>query len=167
MPRGDAPRPCLGAGKTSLIKAIANMTGRHIISVSLEAIHTKRQLKHLFQNEDVHVAQADGTGQPEIFRIPINRRLFVLEDIDAASQLVLDRQYQKPAAQVPKKQTGPPKTRDEWQRHYADAGEAEEEEEEEDDDAINLATLLNILDGEYHANHCGMHATYLTRTDTL
>ena len=46
MPRGDAPRPCLGAGKTSLIKAIANMTGRHIISVSLEAIHTKRQLKH-------------------------------------------------------------------------------------------------------------------------
>lgn len=136
-----------GTGKTSLIKAIANMTGRHIISVSLEAIHTKRQLKHLFQNEDVHVAQADGTGQPEIFRIPINRRLFVLEDIDAASQLVLDRQYQKPAAQAPKLQTGPPKTREEWQRHYAGAGDAEEEDDEEDDDAINLATLLNILDG--------------------
>ena len=139
---------CLNAGKTSLIKAIANMTGRHIISVSLEAIHTKRQLKHLFQNEDVHVASADGSGQPEIFRIPIGRRLFVLEDIDAASQLVLDRKYQKPVSAPAKAAAGAPKTREEWQRHYADAnGGAEEEDEEEDDDALNLATLLNLLDG--------------------
>ena len=33
------------------LQAIANVTGRHIICVSLEDIKTKRQLKHLFQDE--------------------------------------------------------------------------------------------------------------------
>ena len=75
-----------------------------------------------------------------------------MQDIDAASQLVLDRQYQKPPqpqqrqrGQAPPSGAPPPAG---WQQQYvAPAGPAEEEDEEESDDAINLATLLNILDG--------------------
>ena len=58
------------------------------------------------------VASADSSGQPEIFRIPVSRRLFVLEDIDAASQLVLDRKYQKPASAPKKAAATTPKNRE-------------------------------------------------------
>ena len=131
--------------QTSVIKSLANMTGRHIISVSLENIKTKRQLKQLFQDEAVHVVPANEQGQTEIFRIPVGKRLFVLEDVDAASQLVLDRQFQKPQQPKPKQD---PSDKEEagWQQAY-DLEANEEDSDEEQEDALNLATLLNVLDG--------------------
>lgn len=68
-----------GTGKTSTIKAIANMTQRHIITVSLESIKTKRQLKALFHDERLHVETSEKREGVETYRIPINKRLFVLE----------------------------------------------------------------------------------------
>ena len=68
-----------GTGKTSTIKAIANMTQRHIITVSLESIKTKRQLKALFHDERLHVENTENREGFETYRIPINKRLYVLE----------------------------------------------------------------------------------------
>ncbi len=65
--------------QTSTIKAIANMTQRHIITVSLESIKTKRQLKALFHDERLHVENTETREGFETYRIPINKRLFVLE----------------------------------------------------------------------------------------
>ncbi len=78
-----------GAGKTSTIKAIANDTGRHIFNLSLRPYTTCKQLTNLFYNESVTVVGSDGTEH--IYRIPLNKRIYVIEDIDCLTDVVLDR----------------------------------------------------------------------------
>jgi len=62
-----------GCGKTSTIKAIANHTQRHIVSIPLNKIKTPKELLNVFYN--VRMNYVD---------IPLHKRLYVLEDIDAA-----------------------------------------------------------------------------------
>eukprot|EP00092_Neocalanus_flemingeri_P066206 GFUD01080626.1.p1 GENE.GFUD01080626.1~~GFUD01080626.1.p1 ORF type:complete len:534 (-),score=150.92 GFUD01080626.1:34-1635(-) len=62
-----------GCGKTSTIKAIANHTQRHIVSIPLNKIKTAKELLNVFYN--VRMNYKD---------IPLHQRLYVLEDIDAA-----------------------------------------------------------------------------------
>merc|ERR1712154_539392 len=62
-----------GCGKTSTIKAIANHTQRHIVSVPLNKIKTAKELLNVFYNVKMNYKD-----------IPLNQRLYVLEDIDAA-----------------------------------------------------------------------------------
>lgn len=78
-----------GAGKTSTIKAIAKDTGRHIFSLALRPYTTCKQLTSLFYDETVHVTGTDGTQQT--FRIPLNKRVYVIEDIDCLTDIVLER----------------------------------------------------------------------------
>lgn len=105
-----------GAGKTSTIKAIAKDTNRHIFNLSLRPYTTQKQLTNLFFNETVVVHGYDGGKQS--YRIPLNRRVFVIEDIDCLTDVVMDRQSKPDAA----------------------AGEKE-------GDAVTLSFLLNLLDG--------------------
>jgi len=71
-----------GCGKTSTIKAIANHTQRHIVSVPLNKIKTGKELLNVFYN--VKMNHKD---------IPLHQRLYVLEDIDCADlkNIVSDR----------------------------------------------------------------------------
>merc|ERR1712079_92603 len=62
-----------GCGKTSTIKAIANHTQRHIVSVPLNKIKTAKELLNVFYNTRMNYVD-----------IPLDKRLYVLEDIDAA-----------------------------------------------------------------------------------
>ena len=62
-----------GCGKTSTIKAIANMTQRHIISVPLKNVQSISDLYEVMYGEKVNKVS-----------IPMNKRLYVLEDIDCA-----------------------------------------------------------------------------------
>merc|ERR1712186_110017 len=62
-----------GCGKTSTIKAIANHTQRHIVSVPLNKIKTVKELLNVFYNTRMNYVD-----------IPLDKRLYVLEDIDAA-----------------------------------------------------------------------------------
>merc|ERR1719481_230133 len=62
-----------GCGKTSTIKAIANHTQRHIVSVPLNKIRTAKELLNVFYNTRMNYKE-----------IPLHQRLYVLEDIDAA-----------------------------------------------------------------------------------
>ena len=78
-----------GAGKTSTIKAIAKDTQRHIFNLSLRPYTTQKQLLNLFFNENVMVFNDDGHKQA--FRIPLNQRLFVIEDIDCLTNVVHQR----------------------------------------------------------------------------
>jgi hypothetical protein len=78
-----------GAGKTSTIKAIAKDTGRHIFSLALRPYTTCKQLTSLFYDETVHVTGTDGTQQT--YRIPLNKRVYVIEDIDCLTDIVLER----------------------------------------------------------------------------
>lgn len=82
-----------GTGKTSTIKAIANLTKRHIINVRLSEVKTKTCLKNLFCNETLSLINPDN-NQLEKVRLPIKQRLYVIEDIDAMSDLIRKREYQ-------------------------------------------------------------------------
>jgi len=105
-----------GSGKTSTIKAIARDTHRHIFSLSLRPYTTQRQLTSLFFNETVVVHTYDGAKLT--YKIPLNRRVYVIEDIDCLSDVVLDRS-------LPRQNS-----------HDTKEGES-----------ITLSFLLNLLDG--------------------
>lgn len=79
-----------GTGKTSIIKAIAKDTHRHIFNIKLHSDTTKTQLRNLFFNEDVKVIK---NGKTEIYNIPLNERIYVLEDVDCDNEILLDREF--------------------------------------------------------------------------
>jgi len=78
-----------GSGKTSIIKCIANELKRHIINIHLSDTMTKHQIENLFYNEQIHVTQ---NGKTDIYTIPINKRIYVLEDVDCQCDVILDRE---------------------------------------------------------------------------
>lgn len=71
-----------GCGKTSTIKAIANHTQRHIVSVPLSQIKTCKELLDIFYGPRINRME-----------IPLEKRLYVLEDIDCSEikDIVKDR----------------------------------------------------------------------------
>lgn len=75
-----------GTGKTSLIKALAQKTGRSIVNVPLARITTNAELAALFFDQKYYV---------EGERVPINLSfkdvIFVMEDVDAVSKVVRRR----------------------------------------------------------------------------
>jgi len=69
-----------GCGKTSFIKALLNLTGRHAVIFSI--------------NEDTNLETVERLMNSDIicdFPIPQNKRLYVLEDIDAMGDIVSKR----------------------------------------------------------------------------
>jgi hypothetical protein len=78
-----------GSGKTSTIKCLANELKRHIINIHLDNKITKTQLENLFFNEIVNVTQ---NGKTEQYHIPIDKRIYVLEDVDCQCEFILDRE---------------------------------------------------------------------------
>lgn len=105
-----------GAGKTSTIKAIAKDTNRHIFNLSLRPYTTQRQLTNLFFNETVHIQTYDGGKQT--LKIPLNKRVYVIEDIDCLTDVVMDRAITKEPLAANK-----------------------------EGEAVTLSFLLNLLDG--------------------
>jgi len=77
-----------GTGKTSLIKAIANHTGRHIIVIPLKLIKTKQQLEYYFF-EDTY--NHDNEKRDMTF----NKKIIVFEDIDCIGDIILERKNEK------------------------------------------------------------------------
>lgn len=69
-----------GCGKTSLIKAIMKETGRHALSINLSNDFNLDKLKELMLDDNV-----------DDLIIPQDRRIFVMEDIDAMGDMVKDR----------------------------------------------------------------------------
>jgi hypothetical protein len=116
-----------GTGKTSEIKAIANVARRHPVNIQLSEIKTKTQLRQLLFSDDLHVY--NGTTL-EKYTIPISERLYIIEDADAMGDVLLKREWKRPEpAAAPKDPFAP---------------------EMDDDiikDPIDLSFLLNLLDG--------------------
>ena len=125
-----------GCGKTSTVKAIANTAHRHIINIQLSEIKSKAQLRHLFFNEEIHVYNGTTT---ERYTIPIHERLYLIEDIDAMGDTVLERKWKKPEPpKDDKKKVGDP-----WM---------DREGEQDVSEIIDLSFLLNLLDGTLEAS---------------
>jgi chaperone BCS1 len=117
-----------GCGKTSTIKAIANETKRHIFNVMLSEIKTKEALKNLFFSDVLSVH--DGEIM-QTLNIPVRNRIYIIEDIDRMNSVVLKDGTQDP---------------------FAAAEQRKLEEflpglKKDEHDKLDLATLLNVLDG--------------------
>jgi hypothetical protein len=134
-----------GCGKTSMIKAIANITQRHIININFSNIKKKSQLKQLFYDIDLLCTNNYTT---EILKIPIKDRLYVFEDIDCVNNIKVlkQRDFKKPATKAEGPKIKPDKKFDHLSQQMFNSNNVTNEEEEDDDD-IDLSTVLNILDG--------------------
>jgi chaperone BCS1 len=75
-----------GTGKTSLIKAIAQYTNRHIVTIPLKRIHTNHQLMEVMYSGKYQVC-----GEELPCKLPMNKVVFIMEDVDAASNIVKRR----------------------------------------------------------------------------
>jgi hypothetical protein len=73
-----------GTGKTSFFKCLANMTGRHLIVLSLKMIKTRSQLNEFFFENQYNDSNKKGS-------IGFDRKIIVIEDIDCMGEVVLDR----------------------------------------------------------------------------
>jgi len=158
-----------GCGKTSTIKAIANLSKRHVFNVRLSDVKTNTQLKNLFQSEYVQVVDPVN-GTVDKFIVPIHKRLYIIEDIDCMTDVVKRRDLQDEKESYASRGGSNPldqlKELASQQRMlnsvdsdpdaFAQQIRIEEEMDAlrdklqvENVDAITLDGLLNILDGTY------------------
>ncbi|CAJ1945560.1 unnamed protein product [Cylindrotheca closterium] len=75
-----------GTGKTSLIKALAHYTGRHIVNVPLSRISTNASLMSLLFNKRYMTNDSGAYSS-----LDFNRIIYVFEDVDASSDVVKSR----------------------------------------------------------------------------
>jgi len=122
-----------GAGKTSTIKAISKMTRRHPFNIRLRECTSQKQLTNLFFNETVVVQTYDGTKQT--LKIPLNRRFYIIEDIDCLTDVVIDRDIKRQEAREAREARG------------ASGDETRNEDEVAEGDSLTLSFILNLLDG--------------------
>ncbi|CAD7703905.1 unnamed protein product [Ostreobium quekettii] len=139
-----------GTGKTSLIKAIAQHTKRSIVSVPLNRIHTNQELMDLVFDQAYKVE-----GEGRAVRLPFKKTIFVMEDVDAACNVVLRRSPESPPPMPKALPLDPAEAAGE----LAKGKEAESKATgtltreqiaflfDKEDDKLNLAGLLNVLDG--------------------
>jgi GTPase SAR1 family protein len=134
-----------GCGKTSTIKGIANETKRHIFNIALSEIKTKEALKELFYNEQVHILQE---GKTDVLNIPLKSRLYVIEDIDAMDSVVIKRSKKSSKEEEERKLKLDAEVELLKQVHGEVAAKRlVEGKKDEEKDKLDLATLLNVLDG--------------------
>jgi len=77
-----------GTGKTSFIKSLAKYTNRHIVILSLKLLKTRRQLEDFFYEDRYNENNKKKT-------IGFDKKIIVIEDIDAQGEIVLDRSKRK------------------------------------------------------------------------
>jgi hypothetical protein len=146
-----------GSGKTSIIKCIANELRRHIINVHLSDNMSKTQLENLFYNDQLHVTR---NGKTETYIIPINKRIYVLEDIDCQCNIILDRGEDSLEQKLIKDNQMLRAEIDRLQHAITEISngkkvivnntmkmQAPEKTSEKQNDKITLSFLLNLFDG--------------------
>eukprot|EP00658_Telonema_sp_P-2_P021145 TRINITY_DN18400_c0_g1_i5.p1 TRINITY_DN18400_c0_g1~~TRINITY_DN18400_c0_g1_i5.p1 ORF type:complete len:442 (+),score=148.78 TRINITY_DN18400_c0_g1_i5:284-1609(+) len=80
-----------GTGKTSMIKALAHYTGRNIVNVPLGRIKTNQELMDCMFDLKFSVA-----GEDMPLKLGFDKIIFVLEDVDAATNVVHRRDGTEP-----------------------------------------------------------------------
>lgn len=80
-----------GTGKTSLIKAVAEQTGRSVVSVPLSQIKTNQELMDIIFDSNYSVP-----GEQLPVKMEFKDVIFVMEDVDCASKIVHKRKKAKP-----------------------------------------------------------------------
>lgn len=137
-----------GCGKSSTIKALSNVTKRHIFNISLADVKTKEGFKNLFYNEHVDILD-DYSGKVESVHIPIRNRIYVFEDAERENTVLIKREILEEEAEK-KRQTEIARAVANGRSAGGDSsaglpGYAFQEKKKEDE--LDLGTILNVLDG--------------------
>ena len=140
-----------GTGKTSTIKCLANETNRHICNINLNNDMTKTQLENLFFNENLSVINPI-LGQTETYCIPLDQRIYVLEDVDCQSDIVMERTLKmNVAAHILKDDSAKRGVQRNMNQPEpimsSDDLNKEPQKKYEDSNKVDLSFLLNLLDG--------------------
>ena len=125
-----------GCGKTSTIKAIAKYTNRHIISVPLSRVTTCTELSKIFM--DAHLI--DRT-------VPINKRIFVFEDIDCMSHIVSDRDINNLNQNSVNNNSDENKNNNSVIVCLSDTSKIDQNKQDQKKDKLTLSFILNLIDG--------------------
>ena len=126
-----------GCGKTSLIKAIAKDTNRHIINIKLTNNVTLTQLRNLFYSDKLKIVSNQST--PQYITIPVDQRIYVMEDVDCLTTILNQRNGAK---------TEEENLTEEDHRNIKMLGkERWRQLKNLNNDSITLADILNIIDG--------------------
>jgi len=98
-----------GSGKTSMIKALAQYTGRSIVNVPLARISTNAELMSIFFDNRKYV---DGEWVP--VKLGFKDVIYVMEDVDAASKIVKRRDGMKAEDMVQSEPLDLPRPKSLW-----------------------------------------------------
>lgn len=136
-----------GCGKSSTIKALSNVTKRHIFNISLSDVKTKEAFKNLFYNETVDYLE-DSSGKVESIHIPIRNRIYVFEDAERENTVLIKREILEEEAEKKRQESIAQAV-----AANPGAGAAISNlpkyafEEKKVEDKLDLGTVLNVLDG--------------------
>ncbi|QKF93557.1 putative AAA+ family ATPase [Fadolivirus algeromassiliense] len=86
-----------GGGKTSLARAIAVKFNLHIIVINLNMIKNDAQLKEIVQGSQICYRQNGGNYY---IKIPAQKRLYLLDDADCSSDLLMDRELKSKSKEI-------------------------------------------------------------------
>ncbi|KAG7377164.1 hypothetical protein PHYBOEH_001085 [Phytophthora boehmeriae] len=139
-----------GTGKTSLIKAVAQYTKRHVVTISLGKIKTNQQLLDALFDMQFAVQGLDSPVEMSFEDV-----VFVMEDIDCASSIVNARADDTIDAETKSSSsdgdadTKPPvqSEDDKLMSTMIKVVLDDEKKYNQRNDKLNLSGLLNVLDG--------------------
>jgi len=121
-----------GTGKTSLIKALANMTSRNIVNIELSKIKTNTELMALMYGLFYFMDDEKSA------KMKFNDIIFVFEDIDAVGSIVQKR------VSIDNNDSNNKNDKESESKNDKDS---EENVSIKKDDTLTLACILNAIDG--------------------
>ncbi len=135
-----------GTGKTSLIKALANKTGRCVIDINLSKLKFQKELKAVFIEQKINNVE-----------VPQEKRLYVFEEFDCMMDIVAQRTFEKEnkagGGHVNQPNQKVVITETKYDEFYMPVKTTKEEPVQLEANApITLDTLLNCIDGTLEAN---------------
>ena len=137
-----------GTGKTSFIKSLANYTKRNIINIPLSKISTNQDLMDIMMTDSIKVVNSSNGN--EYVNVSFDKTIYVLEDIDALSDIVKSRNNDKNNKRKKKKKKHNSDDEDENYNDYDNNDDYNSPNFsflKNNLDTLNLAGILNILDG--------------------
>jgi hypothetical protein len=127
-----------GCGKTSVIKAMAKYTGRHILINDFSSIKTKSEMKALFSDNYVTYNK---------LVIPRNKLIYVFEDIDTTLACInKNTNDDKPSPIVS------PSVNSTSQPIIISTNDFSKIDKDDNSDKLDTATILNVFDGIIELN---------------
>jgi hypothetical protein len=148
-----------GCGKTSLIKAIANMTGRNLIEIQLSKIQYCREIRSIFYESKINNVE-----------IPGFKRMYVFEDVDCALEIIKNRKQKSNNSNNSNNSINSNRTKNKNKNNneYNEDDDTDDRKKshEAEDAPFTLDVLLNMMDGSNEiAEHMIIFST--NRIDTM